>query len=73
MIGMDNLYRGTHLPGAGRIELRGHWQGEAMFVVDQTLGEFPQQEIRISFPANEVVLSVKEQVFGTTSELRGHS
>jgi hypothetical protein len=77
MIGLDNRYRATGVPGAGTIALRGRWeagpaQAPGTFTVEAvTLGEFPHQAMRFSFSGPDLTLSVMDKVLDTKTELRG--
>ncbi|MGE5602511.1 MAG: serine hydrolase [Nitrososphaerales archaeon] len=70
-IGLDNVYRTTGGQNRG-VALRGHWEGEDTFVVENNnLGIFLQWEYRITFPGDGVRIEVRELVNGNTATVTG--
>ena len=78
MIGLDNRYRATAVPGGGTIVLRGRWDAgpeptTGTFIIETlTLGELPQLEVRLSIlGGQDLTGSVEEKIFGTQTALHG--
>ncbi len=72
LVGLDGVYRTTDM-GSGALDaLRGHWEGEDTFVVDQNQpGYFQQWQYRLAFPGDRIVVEAREQVTGATETLTG--
>lgn len=72
MIGLDNVYRLTSLPGNTYAGLRGRWTDASTFVVDDiTLGELEQTELKVAFAGDSLAMTVHEKVWGWTEEVSG--
>jgi CubicO group peptidase (beta-lactamase class C family) len=72
VIGLDKRYR-LNSSGATTLALRGVWEDERTFMVEQiTFGDVGQYQIRVTFRGDEVDLVYHDAVFGTTlAELHG--
>jgi hypothetical protein len=78
-VGLDGVYRvttGVHLgqltvyPPYPGVALRGHWEGENVFVVDfQYVGEPYHEEYRFTFGEKDVLWEVKEYVIGSATPM----
>jgi CubicO group peptidase (beta-lactamase class C family) len=65
VIGLDDRYRLTEIPGSRPIGLRGHWLGTNEFQLDYIiLGEFIESVGRFTFEEDEIKLSIQKLNFG---------
>jgi hypothetical protein len=64
-IGLNNLYSIQESPDGLAGALRGYWENENTFIVEELrLGNLPESEYRLIFTGDEVTLTLRERLFG---------
>ncbi len=74
LIGLDNVYRTSWSQSGGYEALRGHWEGDDTFVIDdQIIGDFRlAQQFRATFAGDQLLIKAIQTVTGATQSVTGH-
>jgi hypothetical protein len=71
-VGLDHLYRSSQIAPGRDILLRGHWEGEDVFILDYpyplsggtTLGELGESQFQFRFTGDILEVTARQLVFG---------